>query len=331
METYQKPVLQLLEIVTKTKKEKMNHMKKLEGKAVLTPTTRQTVAKLKEQAEEPPAHPTEEGGDECEEGSHWNEVSGTCEPDEVPAEPEKVIEQETGTCPTGFHDDGAGGCAADPIPEEQGPTNAPQITPEPVLDIPKVDVAAPPLTAPAIQPPLDASQTLGEQAEDNVLPVPYPVEAGGKECPIVGTHYDEASGTCVPDNIIEGPTGAVEPPTTKVIVELQLPKLLRFGEFGGTPYSGMDDCKSKNSDKDDPSAYCAEVMRKSHGETLKEMSGDIYKRMERNEVAEYIRDVKIAEAVNKQNRAIAQIATVIKTLPKNIQKQLFMESKLRTN
>lgn len=39
-------------------------------------------------------------------------------------------------------------------------------------------------------------------------------------------------------------------------------------EFGGTQYSNFEDCVSQNSDKGDPDAYCAEVMRKSHGETL---------------------------------------------------------------
>jgi len=334
MEKYQRPKFkgfsQLLETVTTYEKKKETYMKKLEGKAVLTPQGRKTVKQLKEQAEDgvkPPAHPTEKPEGGCDPGFHKDPETGECVADEIEAEPEKVIEQEEGTCPPGFHDDGAGGCAADPIPEEQGPANAPQITPEPVIEIPKVDVTVP---APTEQPPLDVTQTLGEQ-EDNVQPVPHPVEAGGKECPIAGTHWDELAGTCVPDVITEDPTGAVEPPATKVIVELKLPKLLRFGEFGGTPYTSMDDCKSKNSDKDDPAAYCAEIMRQSHGETLKEMSGDIYKRMERNEVAEYIRDVKIAESVNKDTKAIAQIANVIKTLPRNIQKQLLMESKLRAS
>ena len=107
MEAYRKPVLQLLETVYKTRKEVKEYLKKLEGKAVLTKENRQTYDKqLREQEEDktgmqPPAHPTEEGGHECEEGMHWDEEAGTCVADEMPtsnivtAEPpaEKVGEQ----------------------------------------------------------------------------------------------------------------------------------------------------------------------------------------------------------------------------------------------
>jgi len=315
METYRKPVLQLLEIVTKTKKEKINYMNKLEGKATLTPQSRKTVDVLKEQTEgdQPPAHPTEEPEGGCDPGFHKDPETGECVADEIPAEPEKVIEQEEGLCPPGFHDDGAGGCAADPIPEVEPPTNAPQITPEPVIEIPKVDVAIP---APTEQPPLDVTQTLGEQAEDNIQPVPHPVEAGGKECPIEGTHWDELAGTCVPDVIIEDPTGAVEPPATKVFTELKLPKLLSLGE--PVDEHGCHHDEAWDGEK------C--VKKEPVSETM-----NIYEAVKRLDHRALIRDVKIAEAVNKENRAIAQIANVIKTLPRNIQKQLLMESKLRAS
>lgn len=339
METYRKPVLRLLEIVTKTKKEKMNYMKKLDGKAVLTTAERKTVKQLQEQTEdhgcgedeewdgekcvkkvteqedgaEPPAHPTDEGGHECGEDSHWDEVSGTCVPNEIPAEPEKVIEQEEGGCPLGFHDDGAGGCAADPIPEEQGPVNAPQITPEPEITIPKVDVAIP---APIEQPPLDVMQTLGEQTEDNLQPVPHPVEAGGKECPIAGTHYDEASGTCVPDLITEDPTGAVEPPATKVLIEAKLPKLLKLGE--------PVDEHGCHHDEEWDGEKC--VKKEPVSETM-----NIYESVKRLDRRALIRDVKLAETVNQQNKALAKVIRAVNALPRQLQKPLATESKLRAS
>lgn len=340
MELYRKPVLRLLETVTNTKIEKENYMKKLDGKAVLSTDFTKTVAELQEQEEdhgcaenetwdgekcvakpeateqedgaEPPAHPTEDGGHECEEGSHWDEVSGTCVPDEIPAEPDKVIEQEAGLCAPGFHDDGAGNCLPDaPIPEVDPPTNAPQITPEPEIEIPKVDVTIP---APVEQPPLDVTQTLGEQAEDNLQPVPHPVEAGGKECPIAGTHYDEVSGTCIPDVFTEDPTGGVEPPTTKVVVEVRLPKLLKLGE--PVDEHGCHHDEEWNGEK------C--VKKEPVSETM-----NIYETVKRLDRRALIRDVQLAETLNTQNRALAKVVNAVNKLPRQLTKPMVTESRLR--
>jgi len=320
METYQKPVLQLLEIVTKTKKEKMNYMKKLEGKAVLTKESRQTYDKqLKEQDNiQPPAHPTEEPEGGCDPSFHKDPETGECVADDIEAEPDKVIEQEVGTCPHGFHDDGAGGCAADPIPEVNPPTNAPQITPEPVIGIPKIDVPTP--------APAPATSIIEQSEQDSMQPPVHPVEPGGKECPIKGTHYDEEAGTCVPDLIPEEKP-STEPPATKA-VEIQLPKLLSLGE-PFADYKDFADCVAKNSDKEDPEAYCASIEQKVEGETVKEIAGNVYETIKHVDLKGFVRDRQLAESLNKDTKAIAQTVNAIKVLAKQSQKQQLMESRLR--
>lgn len=118
--------LQLLEVVTNVKKQEETYMTKIQKVAVVTAEKRITALKPKitEQDEEikpgshyceehpddprckehkkaihgeeqegsPPAQANlPEGDSECPEGSHKDEVSGTCVPDEIPSE--KVVEQ----------------------------------------------------------------------------------------------------------------------------------------------------------------------------------------------------------------------------------------------
>jgi len=306
METYRKPVLQLLETVTKIEKEKKDYMKKLEGKAVLTKESRQVYNKqLKEQSPqdnvEAPAHPTEEPEGGCPEGEHKDE-EGNCVADDIEAD--KVAEQDfsQGTCPAGFHDDGAGGCEADPIPEEAPPTNAPTVN-EPEIKIPKVDVPTP---APTIPSPLT------EQSEqDNVQPPVHPVEAGGKEC-LPGSHYDEIEGSCVPDLIPEEKP-STEPPAVKA-VEIHLPKLLTLGE--PTDEHGCEPGETWDGEK------C--VKQEPVSETM-----NIYESVKRLDRRTLIRDREIAKTVNKENRALAEVVKTLTVLPRQLAKPVGVEAKLR--
>lgn len=247
----------------------------------------------------------------CADGFTYDPISGTCIADEHEADltadtpaplmvPEPTIEPAKVVDPTLV----APAQAAGPVIEQEDgvlpsapfPTAPPEAPAEVTQECPegsswdKVSGTCVPDPIPDV-----TSDFVVEQTEPVQAGISTPADIS-RECE-VGSHYDPVSGTCVPDKI---------PAETGKVLE-SLPTLLRFGEFGGTQYTSMDDCKSKNQDKDNPNAYCADIMRKSHGETLMETSGNIYEATKKADDAGYIRDVKLASATNQQIKALAQI------------------------
>ena len=176
MEMYEKPVLRLLETVMKSEKEKMKALKKAKEVAVIQPESRQTFDKqIREQSLAPdPEDPgaaaqepvqDESGKVECEEGSHWDDESGTCVPDEVPAVnitkppevPEKTAQEqaEAEHCAQGFKwNPESALCEPEEIPAVTPPVNAPADSVP--IGIPKVDAPATP--APILAPDIVTEQ-----------------------------------------------------------------------------------------------------------------------------------------------------------------------------
>jgi len=182
------PLSQLLETVTKDKQNQQAWETKMKDKIVLQPENRNTIDRIKEQTEEqlptpeqvsmdkpepvaadneqPPAHPTSEPGQECGEGSHWDEVSGTCIPDEP-------------------H-------------EESPPQNSPPIGPS-VGETDQLKVTPPLPVEP--EPPAPQLTPPEAAAPENVAPSPQKADEPGKEC-TEGSHWDEEACACIPDPII---------------------------------------------------------------------------------------------------------------------------------
>lgn len=342
--------LQLLETVTQIEKEKEEYT--LKTVATKQENRMAYDQHLQEQTESdlPPTHPTEKGGKECPEGSHWDEEAGTCIPDEIPQAqqttppPDKTTteQEEDHGCKPGEHWDGTKcvpnveeqthcppgftwseehqHCMADPIPTDQGPVSAPQFVPEPQIDIPKVDVATP---APAV-----TAKTVGEQAESDLPPAPFPtpqVDAPAalkQECP-VGSHWDEVASTCIPDEIPEVVTG--EAP----VLEVKLPPMLKLGE-PFADYASFEDCVSKNQGKvDDPEAYCATIKRKTEGETVSETLAKDFPALHSMGVRHTVQNIHNAEAINKLNLATATLYKGTIELPRTFHKSVLTESALR--
>lgn len=399
--------MQLLETVTKNKKEEENEMrKKLEKANIATKLeSRTTIGRIREQEEGQlaPAHPTEEGGHECPVGSHWDEVAGTCVHDIVQGQdttppatktaieqeedhgcgegehwdgekcvanveeqedhecpegehwngtkcvanvteqdehgcgpdehwdaekeecvPHTVAEQE-GHCPPGFKwDEVEGTCVAEEIPEEKAPVNAPQFVAEPPIEVPKVPVETP---APAV-----GTKVVSEQVDGQLPDAPFPTEPTSdpsvtKKCP-VGSHWDEVASTCVPDLIPEVTTG--EAPVEKggvTVGEIKLPKLLTLGEPFAN-YTDFADCVSKNADKDNPEAYCADIKRKTEGDTVNE-SLKVIPAVHEMDVRLTAENIQIAETLNTLNVATAYVIKHIQGLPKREQARIIAEASLR--
>lgn len=309
----------LIEILSTDLKNEMEWRKEMKKVAAVTPEKRIAAIppKIKEQEDEEPK-------EACPEGQHRDPETGKCVPDE-PKEAKEQTQQELPeptvapavTCPEGFKDDGHGHCT--PIEwTELGPTAkvpAPQITPEPTIEVPKVDVPTP-APAPIVGPVL-------EQEGTQLPPAPFPTAppeaptAITKECP-EGSHYDKLAGTCVPDLIQEQPPGLEGrvDAGAPIVSEITLPPMLKLGE-PFADYTSFDDCVSKNRGKvDDPEAYCATIKRKVEGETVSETVTKTFPYLEEISTNAWIRDIKIAEAINIQNKALGKLTQGISSLIK---------------
>lgn len=314
MEMY-KPGLRLLETVISKNKEIEEMKKKLKGKAVITPNQRITVDAAKKLMEQ--EH-------DCGENEHWDADQEKCVPNEPIAEQETpvppcpegwhevegkcvkdVTEQEeppTPPCPDGWHEvDGKCVKDAEPVATEQDEGSV--VTPPPV-----VNVGEPPTLEPA------CPEGFHREGEDCVVdePVAAEPELPAAPMPVIPAETPPSPAPIPPETV-----ATLEIVTPKVV----LPTMLKLGEpFAG--YDSHDDCVSKNPDKEDPNAYCADIKRKTEGETVKEtaLPKDVYEALTSNvaftkrlDTQSYQRDVVQAEAINKINNAIASL---VQTYPK---------------
>lgn len=280
MEMYKtKPILQLLEIVTKNRKETVNYLKQI-GKTIKKTEKPKNIPykirETREQKETPAKEP-------CPAGEHRDAETGECIPDATPevTEQEKLPTDATQAegdteklaCADGFHletdDLGNQKCVADlPPPPVEGPVRA------------------------------------AEQVEAEPQP-PIPEQPTQLTCP-EGKHLDPETGLCIED------TTVVEPLPN--VFEVVLPTLLKLGEPFAN-YKDFADCVAKNPDKENPDAYCADIKRKTEGETVKETAPtkDVYESLivldkdltgvSRRSIK---RDVQQAETLNKLNVATAK-------------------------
>jgi hypothetical protein len=248
-ETANSGMLQLLETVTTIGA-------KLEAKtlkrAAITSDTRlafgrtRTKPTISEQDEEPAQEP-------CPEGQHRNDA-GECVPDEVEEqeecpegqhmvdgecvddEPEPVEEQLDKGCEEGFHPDPVTG---ECIPNE--PLQEQEECPE------------------GQHRDIDTGECV-----PNVV-----AEQEQAECP-EGFHKDD-QGECVPDEVPKDEAVALEIDAPSIVVEgvkyERTPDTVSIEELTlGEPfadYDSFEDCVAKNSGKDDPEAYCAEIQREA--------------------------------------------------------------------
>jgi len=88
-----------------------------------------------------------------------------------------------------------------------------------------------------------------------------------QECPD-NMHWDADQDTCVPNEPPHEPVPAME--------------LLKLGE-PFADYSSFDDCVSKNQEKDDPEAYCADIKRKTE-ETVKPLDEGLIRKIVQEEL-----------------------------------------------
>ena len=295
METWGKPLSQLLETVTNDKKQQITWETKMKDKIVVQPENRSTLDRIKEQSEEPQttvgpapagpdmsapasvpdtalpaAHPTNEGGQECEPGFHWDAASGTCIADPLPSSP-------TTTSP--------------PIGPSVGETSNLKVPTE--LPVTPATPPPPTLDAPAAVP-------------DTALPSPNPKSDTGKECP-VGSSWDEYSGTCIPDAITS-------------TSEIKFTSPLKLGEPFAN-YDNIEACIEANPDKDDPAAYCATLKSKAEKEPASEMWSP-----ERG----YIRDLSIASKVNEQGKQLQELYMFLTKIREDAIRPVTVEAKLRS-
>ena len=276
---------------------------------------------------------TEQDEHGCGEDEHWdgekcvpNETTeeteqGTPELTEPPAEPPVVQ-----------------GLPVPPTEEEEEST--PEI-PTVKIEVPKIEGVPVPVktevTGPIIEQEV-ATSTDTESPVHSTLPVtafptlepPSPPELT-KQCE-EDSHWDEIAGTCVPDaptpsRVVSAEPVAIEYPSSDVTVEFKLPKLKLGEPFAG--YTDFADCVAKNQDKDDPDAYCADIKRKTEGETATESTGNLYTLLSEQDRKSYVRDAKNAEAINQLGEAQALLLKKLDAIPSIVHKQLLKESKLR--
>ena len=227
-----------------------------------------------------------------------------------------------------------------PIEKEvDAPTSAPVEVPEVKIEVPKVDALPIPVktdvTGPIIEQEV-ATSTDTESPVHSTLPVsafptlePVSPPELTKQCED-GSHWDEIAGTCVPDaptpsRVVSAGPVAIEYPKSDVTVEF---KKLKLGEpFSG--YTDHDDCVSKNQDKEDPDAYCADIKRKTEGDTATESTGNLYNLLSETDRKSFVRDVKNAEAINKLGETQALLIKKLDAIPNQVYKQVLTESRLR--
>jgi hypothetical protein len=180
-----------------------------------------------------------EQDEECPEGQHRNEA-GECVPDEV-------TEQEE--CPEGQHRNEEGECVPNEATEQDEECPEGQHRNEEGECVPNEATEQ------------DEECPEGQHRnEDGECVADEPITEQDEECP-EGEHRNE-EGLCVPD----------EAPLPASIEITKLPSLkveeLHLGE-PFADYTSFEDCVAKNSEKEDPEAYCASIQQQTEGgETL---------------------------------------------------------------
>ena len=332
--------LKLLETVTKIKKEQLEWKTKMD-KATVAVSTPESISigkaresKVKEQEEDikPGSHYCEEHPDDPRCKEHKKAIHGeekkTKEQEQTGQTlPEPTVEAPV-ECAMGFEPDGQGGCKPKEWHEETPPSPAPLMVPEPTIEPAKVvDTST---VAPA------ASLVIEQEADHGALPpAPFPETPAepptviDQPCP-VGSHWDKIAGTCVKDPMPEQPAG-LEGRTdfpASMVSEIRLPKMLKLGEPFAN-YDNFEDCVAKNPDKEDPEAYCADIKRKTEGETVKETMFNIYEQVKHVDNRGLARDSKLAETMNILNTGVASLTKTVAHIPRSFDKQLMLTDTLR--
>ncbi|RLC88046.1 MAG: hypothetical protein DRJ03_04050 [Chloroflexi bacterium] len=185
-------------------------------------------------------------------------------------------------------------------------------------------------TAKTPAPQMTPEPTIGEQDEGKLPPAPFPEPPPAPEehhCP-EGSHYDAEAGTCVPDETI--PTEVSD-----LVREIKLlPKLAEPGDvphadWSKAGYTSFDDCVSKNQDKGDPEAYCADIRRKLIGESLKETFNPEKTYIRLSRVEEKLG--KLIETRNSDVDAVAKLTQIVARLPAALHSQRIVESRIRSD
>ena len=355
--------LQLLEIVTNTKKQELEFKEKMKkaqatisseksialGKAPIKEQEKPTEEYCKEHPDDPRCKPAATEQDEdIKPGSHYCEEhpeDPRCKEHKKAIHGEEQTQQDlpkptvkpASTCPEGFEDDGHGGCK--PIEWKEEPTAktpAPKIVPEPIIEPPKI--VDPTLVAPApvIGPVLE---------QDEQLP-PAPFPTAPPEAPAVitqeclpGSHWDKLAGTCVPDEILEQPPGLEGrvDAGAPIVSEVKLPKFLSLGEpFSDYPNfeACVMDIMKKNPEytREQAEGTCAKIEKQATGkypsQETKE-TDNVYTLLNLFKREQHLTDRQFAESVNMQNRALAELTKTLAKQPADVQRKILAEARLR--
>jgi len=113
----------------------------------------------------------------------------------------------------------------------------------------------------------------------------------------------------------------------KLLPKLAEPGDVPHADWSKAGYTSFDDCVSKNQDKSDPEAYCADIRRKLIGESLKETF---------NLEKTYIRLARLEERLSKlwqvRNRDVDALAKTVKAVaavPSALKAHSLAESMIR--
>lgn len=214
-----------------------------------------------------------EQDEECPEGQHRNE-EGECVPNEVTEQDEP--------CPEGEHRNEAGECVPDEISEQEDcqegyhRNEAGECVPD---EVSEVNEGSPDTTV------------IGHDLEDIGTEEDLPPEHDCGE----GMAWDDAAGACMPIKGEDAPLLLIQPidvsPPEHPVPDTLGVEMLHLGE-PFADYTSFEDCVAKNSDKEDPAAYCAGIQNKTEGETL----------------AVKLEETKTLHRQRTQGRSIAHIA-----------------------
>jgi len=97
------------------------------------------------------------------------------------------------------------------------------------------------------------------------------------------------------------------------------------------PFAGFKnhaECVAKNQDKDDAEAYCADIKRKSEGDSVNETL-NAFPAVREMDVRLTAENIQIAEATNQVNLATAKVVKHLQGIPRREQARIIAEASLR--